>query len=253
MTIPFTTSITLAGNEAAKKLICDKKDSAISIFESFSCGAFAGLISFPVDCPVDLVKKKLQLQVSENSQAYYKSTIDCVRKTIKFGGVKSLFKGGVSMMLWELVGYSAYFGIYQSMKLFIAEKASIPYDNLSSAYIFLAGALAGLISLQLTYPISTINALIQTESNFKQTAISQTESLRYYEMKMCPGKKEPICIYHQQFKDGGLISCAKYIHKVHGISGFYMGAIPSSVSIFYMSGFMFISFEGLMGLFNSHL
>lgn len=253
ITIPITTSISLAGNEIAKNLICNKEDSLLSVSESFACGAFAGLVSFPIDCPVDLIKKKLQLQVDVSKQAYYKSSIDCIKKTIKDKGYKSLYKGGVTMMIWELVGYSTYFGFYQTIKLYLAEKAKIPYNDLNSAYIFLAGAFAGLASLQLTYPISTINALIQTEQNFSSNELTKTQASIYYQIKICSETSEPKYIYHQQYKDGGLISCSKYIYNMQGIRGFYKGALPSSVSMFYMSGLMFISFEGIMGLCNSYL
>ncbi len=117
--ISFLNSISFIGNEFCKKLIGKQTDSEMNIFESTACGFFAGIVITPFTTPIEIVKCKLQIQVENKHNAYFKGVYDLIDKTIKLNGIKGFFKGTVITFLRETIGYAGQFGSYHAIKILL--------------------------------------------------------------------------------------------------------------------------------------
>ena len=86
----------------------------LSIFDLSLAGAGAGFaVSFVLN-PVELIKCRLQVQQSLSSEfRAYKGPIDCIVKTAQQEGVTGLWKGQNAMLMREVPGNFAWFGVYE--------------------------------------------------------------------------------------------------------------------------------------------
>ncbi|KXJ12031.1 Mitochondrial thiamine pyrophosphate carrier [Exaiptasia diaphana] len=69
------------------------------IIESLFCGAVSGMISKGIILPIDIVKKRIQVQGFQEARANfgkvpeYTGLVDCVQSIMKYEGIAGLFKG----------------------------------------------------------------------------------------------------------------------------------------------------------------
>ncbi|KAJ8918543.1 hypothetical protein NQ315_013048 [Exocentrus adspersus] len=65
----------------------------ISTWSMLLAGGFAGVASWTVTYPIDTIKSKMQVDGALSSTTQYKNSYDCLKQTLKSGGVPSLFRG----------------------------------------------------------------------------------------------------------------------------------------------------------------
>mmetsp|Transcript_13738 Transcript_13738/g.11688 ORF Transcript_13738/g.11688 Transcript_13738/m.11688 type:complete len:81 (+) Transcript_13738:7-249(+) len=73
-------------------------------------GAIAGVANCLVTIPAEHSRIRMQIQSQENP--VYKGSVDCMRKITAEYGIKGLFKGGVSTIFRDAIGYAGFFGMY---------------------------------------------------------------------------------------------------------------------------------------------
>nr|XP_023028387.1 mitochondrial basic amino acids transporter-like [Leptinotarsa decemlineata] len=66
-------------------------DEPVSTGRMLMAGGFAGVASWLITYPVDLIKSRMQVDGITSKQ--YTSSYDCFRKTVQSGGISCLFKG----------------------------------------------------------------------------------------------------------------------------------------------------------------
>ncbi|KAG5867056.1 hypothetical protein JTB14_019122 [Gonioctena quinquepunctata] len=66
-------------------------DEPVSTARMLLAGGFAGVVSWVVTYPVDLIKSRMQVDGISSKQ--YTSSYDCLKKTVQSGGISSLFRG----------------------------------------------------------------------------------------------------------------------------------------------------------------
>jgi len=103
-------------------------------------------------------ENRLQVQ---NSAAYsgprYRSSVDCILKTIKFDGPQGLFRGLTGTLVREMPGNVAWFGVYEWVSsLFKNEDRHLPDIGTITA-----GAAAGVAYWTIPYPADTVKTRIQ--------------------------------------------------------------------------------------------
>ncbi|XP_031557885.1 mitochondrial thiamine pyrophosphate carrier-like [Actinia tenebrosa] len=96
------------------------------IIESLFCGAVSGMISKAVILPIDIVKKRIQIQgFAVHARAHfgkvpeYHNLRHCVRSIIKHEGVQGLYKGLVPSTIKAAVSLSITFSAYEQCLHFV--------------------------------------------------------------------------------------------------------------------------------------
>jgi solute carrier family 25 (mitochondrial carnitine/acylcarnitine transporter), member 20/29 len=213
--VPLINAVVFSFHELAKKLFNLHNESEMSLYEGILCGAFAGWANCIIVTPVELVKCRLQVQHENRDTAYYKGVKDCIIKTYKESGIKSLYKGNVATVLREVPAYAAQFGGYYSAKKLIAKSKKKEISELNNFDLILCGAVGGYSCWQFSYPQDVIKTLLQTQSD----------------------KFKP------KFYDGGFYECGQFIYKTHGMMGFWNGYLPCTIRALIANAVLFVAYE----------
>lgn len=93
------------------------RSSAIpQAYHSMLAGAGAGLVSSVVTCPLDVVKTRLQAQVSRKGAADYEGVKETINRIWKSAGVRGLYRGLGPTVLGYLPTWGIYFSVYDQIK-----------------------------------------------------------------------------------------------------------------------------------------
>ncbi|XP_035718764.1 mitochondrial thiamine pyrophosphate carrier-like [Vespa mandarinia] len=101
------------------------KETETNFYNSMISGSIAGLMAKTVVYPMDLARKRLQIQGFEYGRKEFgrffkcKGLIDCLRVTIKDEGVKSLFKGLLPSQLKAALTTAFHFTFYEQALLIL--------------------------------------------------------------------------------------------------------------------------------------
>ena len=96
--IPYV-GLDFAVYETLKELPIVKKDPITNqptVVAKLICGATAGLVGQTIAYPLDVVRRRLQVQGGPDTkinERHYKGMVDCIRKTWKYDGFKGFYKG----------------------------------------------------------------------------------------------------------------------------------------------------------------
>jgi solute carrier family 25 carnitine/acylcarnitine transporter 20/29 len=101
-------SIQFAALEAAKRTFRSNKlpGQDLSIPELFVCGALAGVANTVVSGPVEHIRIRLQTQPNVVPKLY-NGPLDCVKKLYQANGIAGIYKGQVSTIWRDGVGYGS--------------------------------------------------------------------------------------------------------------------------------------------------
>ncbi|CAA0202351.1 unnamed protein product [Arabidopsis thaliana] len=80
----------LACYDHAKHFVIDKKIAEDNIFAHTLASIMSGLASTSLSCPADVVKTRM---MNQGENAVYRNSYDCLVKTVKFEGIRALWKG----------------------------------------------------------------------------------------------------------------------------------------------------------------
>jgi solute carrier family 25 carnitine/acylcarnitine transporter 20/29 len=164
--------------------------------------AFAGiingfLVTF-IGYPLDLTKARLQTGM-------YKTTLECIKNTIKTEGLLGLYRGSLMPLVSHTTKRSMQYPLAEWMKAKseLNHKSSI----LNNYVIGLANGITGPI---IGTPLQVVKISMQTSSN-----INGTNNIKF----------------------SNSLKCISYIYKSYGLKGFYRGFIPTAIkdTIFGMS------------------
>jgi hypothetical protein len=80
----------------------DTRTEDMPFISKLAGGAFSGISVACVLTPVELIK--CRMQTANEGAVRYKSTLDCLFKTVQEGGIRSLFRGHVGTLCREIPG-----------------------------------------------------------------------------------------------------------------------------------------------------
>lgn len=170
---------------------------------NFMSGASAGIISYSFVYPLETIRSKLSAQTNNN---LYKGIYDCITKSVKNNGFKSLYKGCLISAMGQIP--------FQGINFLSYNYLNDNYNKSSYKLLnFLFGSFAGILSVSATFPFDTIKRKLQLSGELGN----------------------PI------YKNA--LHCIKYNYYQFGLKGFYSGIIPCFYKIFPANGIFFLCIE----------
>ncbi|KAL6985782.1 hypothetical protein U1Q18_019155 [Sarracenia purpurea var. burkii] len=149
-------------------LLRSEPGAPLTVNQQIICGAGAGVAVSILACPTELIKCRLQAQsaVAESGSAAvavkYGGPMDVGRQVLRSeGGVRGLFKGLVPTMAREIPGNAVMFGVYETLKKFLAEGEDT--SNLGRGSLTVAGGVAGASFWLFVYPTDVVKSVIQVD------------------------------------------------------------------------------------------
>lgn len=161
----------------------------------FVAGVFSGIAKLTVGHPFDTIK--VRLQTAKTGQ--FSSTIDCVAKSIKNEGLRSLYKGATPPLLGWMVMDSVMLGSLQNYRRLLKEHVYPNEPELPLIGKCAAGAFAGWTVSFIAGPVELIKSRLQVQYDAKTKLYT------------------------------GPINCASIILKQRGITGIYKGLLSTMI------------------------
>ncbi|ODQ77807.1 hypothetical protein BABINDRAFT_163194 [Babjeviella inositovora NRRL Y-12698] len=162
-----------------------------------------------VTAPLDVVKIRLQLQVSNTK---YHGIIGTMSTVVREEGVRALWKGNVPAEILYVVYGGVQFTTYSFVNSQLASWGKEnPHWAVPSAHSFISGFVAGSASTMVTYPFDLLRTRLAANTN------KQFQS------------------FYGTIKD-------VYLHE-SGIRGFYAGIAPTMISVCLNTGVMFQTYN----------
>ncbi|KAL1920319.1 uncharacterized protein VTP21DRAFT_1465 [Calcarisporiella thermophila] len=173
MGIGICNAILFSANGNFRRLLQGGDESRVlSLAEITLAGGLAGSVMAFANCPVELLKVKLQAQntmpVSEIRGTPYKGVIDCGIRTFKDRGLAGLYRGITITIIRDVPSYASYFFAYEGMKRWLASNKQD--TDLTSGDLLLAGGIAGIAAWLPCYPQDVLKSRMQNNTSYKSTA-----------------------------------------------------------------------------------
>ena len=102
----------------------------LSLPETFLAGACTGVAVAFVECPMDLFKSQVQVQIIRSkANPEYKSAFTtvggCIKKIIQVNGILGCYQGFVTTLVRDVIAVSLYFGVYEWYRRLMLKKDQV--------------------------------------------------------------------------------------------------------------------------------
>ncbi|ORX49735.1 mitochondrial carrier, partial [Piromyces finnis] len=200
--IGFANSLMFVANGYFKRIIANGvPDDEMSIKQHITSGFLSGSVMPFVSTPMEHMKIRLQIH-----PAKYNGLIDCTIKTLKSGGIKSLYHGYGITLLRDIPSFSAYFGTYELVKAGFKHLRKDNFNGFNQFELLMAGGLAGVACWIPCIPQDVIKSRAQTTGMTARNA-------------------------------------AKEIYRLYGMKGFFRGFCPTIIRAFPANAVTFVIYE----------
>lgn len=111
--------VRLGSYNAMRTMLVERKadpKAPLSAAETFAIGSVAGIITVYTTMPIDTLKTRMQ---SVDARTEYKNSIDCLVKTVRNEGVKTLWKGSTARLGRLILSGGIVFTIYEKVMLLL--------------------------------------------------------------------------------------------------------------------------------------
>jgi len=166
----------------------------------FVSGGIAGLAATLITYPLDLTRTRLAAQ---GDPKVYANLRDCMRRSVKEGGLLSLWKGNLPTVVQIMPYIALQFTIYESMKKLFKLHDKDKRGNAQALGHFLCGAVSGVLSKLGVLPLDVIKKRLQ------MSGVHRSEK------------------YGQVLQYNGMADCINKIARTEGWRGFYKGTAAS--------------------------
>jgi len=168
-------------------------------------GASTGFIANLVECPIDLLKVKLQAQVGKGQ---YAGVWDCLKQIIKLRGFFGIYQGFTATIMRNVPCFALYFYFFELVKQRLTPEGERP----TSATLLAAGGAAGFGFWGLVYPLDIIKTRMQGDALLPE---------------------------HRSYKN--TFHCISQIMNKEGVRAFYKGYVPSIVRAIPVNATVFLA------------
>ncbi|KAI9226092.1 MAG: mitochondrial carrier domain-containing protein [Piptocephalis tieghemiana] len=169
MGIGICNSVLFTANGYFRRLLTPEgSKEPLSLQKMMMAGALSGSIMAFVNCPVELLKVKLQVQGNATGAAAtaYRGVLDCAAKTYASYGFKGLYRGLTITLIRDTPSFAAYFGCYEGLKMLMAKNKE---GELGALELLTAGGFAGIAAWLVCFPQDVIKSRMQSNPSYGST------------------------------------------------------------------------------------
>ncbi|KAI9315241.1 mitochondrial carrier domain-containing protein [Dichotomocladium elegans] len=145
----------------------------LSLAEVGIAGGLAGTVMAFFNCPIELLKVKLQVQdpagvigPTGKLEPAYKGVLDCGIRTARAQGIRGLYRGIGVTLLRDSPSYVSYFVTYEGLKRLMQAMKKNPEEPLSTVELLIAGGLSGFGAWIPAYPQDVIKSRYQNDTRY---------------------------------------------------------------------------------------
>lgn len=124
-------------------------------------GGLAGSVMALLNCPIELLKVRLQVQTGSKDRRQYRNLFDCAAKTWRAEGLAGLYRGLGMTLGRDIPSFAGYFFIYEASKRALSVWDAKPEGMLSTWQLMLCGGLAGFGAWLPAYPQDVLKSRLQ--------------------------------------------------------------------------------------------
>jgi len=200
----------------------------------FIAGGVAGATSRTVVSPLERLKIIQQVQSGGNAKGLYQGVWKSLARMWREEGFKGFMRGnGINCV--RIIPYSAVqFTTYEQLKKWFTGNGSRPLDTPTRLS---AGALAGITSVSVTYPLDLIRARLSIASASFELGPSTTTASGSVAIRMGPPKVP-----------GMWQMAVKVMREEGGVRGLYRGIMATAAGVAPYVGCNFAAYEFLRGV-----
>jgi solute carrier family 25 carnitine/acylcarnitine transporter 20/29 len=151
-------------------LLSDSTPHHLQLDRVTAAGMASGAVMALVNCPVELLKVRLQIQDHSRESQRYRGLLDCARQTVKADGPWGLYRGFGATLLRDLPSFAAYFATYEAVK------AQFPSTS-SPAALIISGGMAGIAAWLPCYPQDVLKSRIQSAASPSTSLLQAVSAL----------------------------------------------------------------------------
>ncbi|KAJ2513357.1 hypothetical protein GGI11_004431 [Coemansia sp. RSA 2049] len=170
--IGFCNAVVFAANGFFQRLLQANSSEPLTVSQKAIAGGLAGGVMSFLNCPVELLKVKLQTQygaAATPGHRPYTGVVNCGVRTFQERGFSGLYRGLGITILRDIPSFWAYFGLYEGMKsAFVYRRLGVADGSKSNGLEqFFAGGCAGISAWLTAYPQDVIKSRIQMNYKHK--------------------------------------------------------------------------------------
>lgn len=180
--------------QAKSQILHNKKEEhpRMSYADFYKAGAFAWTMGTIFECPIDLLKSQMQVQIiRQKTIAHYEtpynaeSMFSCAKYIVQHNGLRGLYQGLAPHLLRNTFGGSIHLGTFHSLREWYAHSNGTTSDRVGASVNLAAGGLGGFLFWLIFFPVDVVKSSIQTDSLHKPdrryTGVSDAVSKLYKE------------------------------------------------------------------------
>ena len=189
-------------------------------------GGFAGSIGVFIGLPFDIVKVRMQVMSDK-----YRSGIDCFMRSVKEDGFRSLYRGGTSPVVANILINAVLFAT-DGLVMRILEPNSHDKADQSPRNHVIAGTIGGFVQCGVLVPFETVKCVMQVDGVMTETSTENKGKLNSRTSGQVSRRKY-----------SGTIDCAKKIFRNEGLRGLYKGFNATAIREVPSFGIYFTSYK----------
>ncbi|KAI8319144.1 mitochondrial carrier [Martensiomyces pterosporus] len=172
--IGFCNAVVFAANGYILRLFQSNSSEPLTLNQKALAGGLAGGVMSFLNCPVELLKVKLQTQYGSAAAPGHKpytGVLNCGIRTFKERGLTGLYRGLGITILRDIPSFYGYFGLYEGMKAVLVYRRLGVADGAKSNGLeqFISGGFAGIAAWLTAYPQDIIKSRMQMDYKYKTT------------------------------------------------------------------------------------
>lgn len=226
----WVSSIIGSRTQSGEKKAGRTRPENLTIPQVFFAGSCGGMTTSFMLTPLELIKCRLQVDRVEAGANVggrvpkYKSTLDCLLRSVREEGLRVLYRGHSATFIREGLGTGCWFATYETGLRTLAP--GVPRDSLSTSTVLLSGALSGMVLNIVPYPFDTAKSVLQTLQGPSVAA---------------GGARDAAAIGVPR----GLMDAFSLIVQTEGFVGLYRGITPALMRAVPANAAVFLMYESL--------
>jgi solute carrier family 25 carnitine/acylcarnitine transporter 20/29 len=216
----FRTALFLSHGESKRYFVRDGKD--LQLYHYFLAGSIGWGMGTIVECPIDVIKSQLQVQIIksktvENYKAPFLGMKQCMTYIMQTNGVRGLYQGIIPHLCRNIPSGALHLGLFDIIRMKMAEKENIHVSQLKVYQSLIAGSIGGVSFWVFLYPFDVVKSSMQSDF------IGNSPDRRYANMKDCIEKL---------YQEGG------WRRFYRGFSPCLLRAVPANSIMLYTVAFV---------------